>query len=105
MKTFIFCFFAAILFGCSTNKQMNLPRVIVSTDIGESDPDDFQSMVHLLVYADTLNIEGLVSSPPFEGSTEQIKEVIGAYATDYPNLVRHSNNFPKPEYLLEITKQ
>ena len=28
-----------------------LPRVLVSTDIGGSDPDDFQSMVHLLVYA------------------------------------------------------
>ena len=29
------------------------PRVIVSTDIGGTDPDDFQSMVHLLVYADS----------------------------------------------------
>ena len=28
------------------------PRVIVSTDIGGSDPDDFQSMVHFLVYGD-----------------------------------------------------
>ena len=27
-------------------------RVLVSTDIGGTDPDDFQSMVHLLVYAD-----------------------------------------------------
>ena len=38
-------------------------RVIVSTDIGGTDPDDFQSMVHLLLYADVLDIEGLVSSP------------------------------------------
>ena len=34
-------------------------RVIVSTDIGGTDPDDFQSMVHLLLYADVLEIEGL----------------------------------------------
>ena len=27
-------------------------RVVVSTDVGGTDPDDFQSMVHLLVYAD-----------------------------------------------------
>ncbi len=27
-------------------------RVIISTDIGGTDPDDFQSMVHLLVYSD-----------------------------------------------------
>lgn len=38
-------------------------RVIVSTDIGGTDFDDFQSMVHLLLYADVLDIEGLISSP------------------------------------------
>ncbi len=38
-------------------------RVVVSTDIGGTDPDDIQSMVHLLVYADVLDIEGLISSP------------------------------------------
>ena len=38
-------------------------RVLVSTDIGGTDPDDFQSMAHLLVYADCFDIEGLVSSP------------------------------------------
>jgi len=30
------------------------PRVIVSTDIGGSDPDDFQSLIHYLVYADMI---------------------------------------------------
>jgi hypothetical protein len=38
-------------------------RVLVSTDIGGTDPDDFQSMVHFLVYADCFDIEGIVSSP------------------------------------------
>src|SRR6218665_2014361 len=28
------------------------PRVLVSTDLGGTDPDDFQSMVHFLLYAD-----------------------------------------------------
>ncbi len=28
------------------------PRVLVSTDVGGTDPDDFQSLVHFLVYAD-----------------------------------------------------
>ena len=35
------------------------PRVIVSTDIGGTDPDDFQSMVHFLLYADMFDVEGL----------------------------------------------
>ncbi len=34
-------------------------RVVVSTDIGGTDPDDFQSMAHLLVYANCFDIEGL----------------------------------------------
>ena len=50
------------------------PRVIVSTDVGGSDPDDFQSMVHLLVYADVLDIEGLISSPPQKGRVQHIQE-------------------------------
>ena len=51
-------------------------RVLVSTDIGGRDPDDFQSMVHLLVYADVLDLEGLVASPPGPGKKEHILQVI-----------------------------
>lgn len=39
------------------------PRVIVSTDIGGTDPDDNQSMIHLMMYSDLFHIEGLISSP------------------------------------------
>lgn len=38
-------------------------RVIVSTDIGGSDPDDYQSIVHYLLYSDIFDTEGLLSSP------------------------------------------
>jgi len=37
-------------------------RVFVSTDLG-GDPDDIQSLVHLLHYSDVLKLEGVVSSP------------------------------------------
>ena len=79
-------------------------RVIVSTDIGGSDPDDFQSMVHLLVYADVLELEGLVSSPPGKGRAKHILEVIDAYAEDYPKLKRHAA-YPPPDALRAVTKQ
>ncbi|MGD8237057.1 MAG: DUF1593 domain-containing protein [Armatimonadota bacterium] len=80
-------------------------RVIVSTDIGGSDPDDFQSMVHLLLYADVFDIEGLISSPPHKGRAEHILEVIDAYERDYDNLRRHSPGYPTPQALRELTKQ
>lgn len=81
------------------------PRVIVSSDIGGTDPDDFQSMVHLLVYADTLDLEGLISSPYGPGRKEHILEVIDCYAKDYPNLKTYSDRYPTPETLRTITKQ
>ena len=80
-------------------------RVIVSTDIGGTDPDDFQSMVHLLVYADVLDIEGLVSSPFGPGRKEHILEVLDCYAKDYANLKTHADRYPSPAALRAITKQ
>ena len=105
MKNVLFLSCLILLLSCTMNNTNKLHRVIVSTDIGGSDPDDFQSMVHLFLYADTLNIEGLISSPPFEGRSEHINEVIKAYETDYVNLLKHSDNYPTPAYLQEITKQ
>lgn len=80
-------------------------RVIVSTDIGGTDFDDFQSMVHLLLYADTLSIEGLISSPYGPGRKSDILSVIDYYESDYPKLKLYSILYPHPDYLRAITKQ
>lgn len=80
-------------------------RVLVSTDIGGSDPDDFQSMVHYLVYADQFDTEGLVSSPWSAGRKEHILEVIDRYEADYPNLRSWSKRYPTPDRLRALTKQ
>lgn len=80
-------------------------RVVVSSDIGGSDPDDFQSMVHLLLYADVLQIEGLISSPWGPGRREHIVDVIERYELDYPNLKTHSSDYPTPAALRAIAKQ
>jgi hypothetical protein len=80
-------------------------RVLISTDIGGTDPDDFQSMVHLLVYADVLDLEGLVASPYGLGRKSHILEVIDAYEKDYLNLKTYSDRYPTPEALRSISKQ
>jgi len=80
-------------------------RVVVSSDIGGTDPDDFQSMVHLLLYADVLDIEGLISSPFGPGRKADILKVIDHYAQDYSNLRTYSEHYPSPESLRAITKQ
>ena len=80
-------------------------RVIVSTDIGGTDFDDFQSLVHVLVYADVLDLEGLISSPYGPGRKEHILQVLAHYEHDFPTLRTHSNRYPTPAALRAITKQ
>ena len=80
-------------------------RVIVTTDIGGTDPDDFQSMIHLLLYADVLDIEALISSPFESGRKEHILKVIDLYEKDYPNLITYSENYPTADSLRKITFQ
>jgi hypothetical protein len=81
------------------------PRVIVSTDIGGTDPDDFQSMVHFLVYADMFDVEGLISSPYGPGRKQHILHVIDKYEADYANLRTYSTRYPRPQDLRRVTKQ
>ena len=80
-------------------------RVIVSTDVGGTDPDDFQSLVHFLLYADGFEIEGLISSPYGPGRKEHILEVIAQYERDFPNLRSHSSRYPTPDALRAISRQ
>ena len=61
----------ASLWACTAENTPQKHRVLISTDIGGTDPDDNQSMAHLLMYSDCFDLEGLVSSPSFgDGSNE-----------------------------------
>ena len=82
------------------------PRILVSTDIGGTDPDDNQSMTHLLMYSDLFSIEGLVSSPSYgKGSKTEILRMISLYEKDLPKLRKHNQDLLEPDYLRSITKQ
>jgi hypothetical protein len=96
-----------ILFSCTpSSKNPIKPRIIISTDIGGTDPDDNQSMTHMLMYSDMFEIEGLVSSPSYgDGSKAEILRMIDLYEKDLPQLKKHRNGFPTPDYLRSITKQ
>lgn len=101
-------FYVLIQFGlisCAESDRNGFQRVIVSTDIGGTDFNDYQSMVHLLLYADTFDIEGIIASPYGEGRTKHILETVDAYEIDYPRLKTYSDNYPKADFLREIVKQ
>ena len=82
------------------------PRVLISTDIGITDPDDNQSMAHLLMYNNLFKLEGLVSSPSYgNGSKAEILRMIGLYEKDLPKLQQHIKDCASPDELRAITKQ
>jgi hypothetical protein len=83
----------------------NRYRVVISTDIGGSDEDDIQSMIHYLLYSDLFDTEGIISSPPGKGRREDILKVVAEYEKDYPNLKTYSDKYPTPDYLRSMAKQ
>ena len=99
-------FFILIMVGCNGDGRKNFkPRVLISSDIGGTDPDDFQSMIHLFMYADLVRIEGLVSSPFEEGRKKNLMDMIDLYEKDFHQLSEHSEDFPDPNSLRSICKQ
>lgn len=105
MKSHLFALLLLLAPAIHAAPAAERPRVVVSTDIGGTDPDDFQSMVHLLLYADVLDLEGILSSPFGPGRLEHILQVIQHYEKDYPNLKTYSSQYPSPDALRAISKQ
>lgn len=66
-------------------KENPRPRVFVFTDINidSGDPDDRQSLIHLLWYADELKIEGIVPDRWNAEGYEACEMVLEAYKKDY----------------------
>ncbi|MFC2137395.1 nucleoside hydrolase-like domain-containing protein [Bacteroidota bacterium] len=104
--SFIGLFAAVILTQCKTSEQEKIkPRILISSDIGGTDPDDFQSMIHMLMYTNCFEIEGLISSPYGMGRKEDILHMIDLYEADLNKLQKHSNGFPHPDSLRKVVKQ
>jgi len=97
--------FAAMWVDADSDIQQSRRRVIVSTDIGGTDPDDFQSMVHLLLYSDVLEIEGLIASPYGPGRKHHILSILDLYEKDFENLQTYSSAYPTANQLRSITRQ
>ncbi len=82
------------------------PRLIVLTDLS-NEPDDEESLVRLLVYADQFDLEGLVATTsnwlrqnPRE---DLIHRDLAAYAEVQPNLAKHVRGFPTAADLGAVT--
>ena len=83
-------------------------RLIVVTDIG-NEPDDFMSMVRLMLYSNQIEIEGLIASTSVHQSKkvspDLIQKVITAYGKIQPNLLKHEPGFPSAQKLSSLVKK
>jgi hypothetical protein len=77
-------------------------RLFVLTDI-EADPDDTQSLIRLLLYANEIELEGLVATTSIHQrnrtAAESIHHVIDMYATIENNLALHAEGYPQANAL------
>lgn len=87
-------------------------RLIIETDAG-GDPDDEQSLVRFLLYANEWDIEGLIANRPLARDGENlnpvrtgdgiVRRMIEAYGECHPFLVQHDPRFPTAAELLGRT--
>lgn len=83
-------------------------RLFVLTDI-ENEPDDAQSLVRLLTYANHFDLEGLVATTsihqPDQTAAWRIREIVEAYGKVQANLNLHEPGYPSAQSLLSIIKE
>lgn len=81
-------------------------RVFVLTDLS-NEPDDEESMVRFLAYANEFEIEGLVATTSTwlrqTTRVDLIHRQLDAYAKVRPNLAIHAPGFPEAEALRRVT--
>lgn len=86
------------LFTAQAAEPALKPRLVVCTDIAPADvePDDMESMVRLMAYADRFEIEAIITTvgwncDPYPAEwREYLTRVIEAYRHDVPNLMKRS---------------
>lgn len=82
-------------------------RLIVTTDLGGADPDDVQSMIHLLLCSNVIDIEGLIRQQAWVDDpdlTYRINEVVEQFGEVLPRLHKHAQGYPSLDYLRSIIR-
>jgi hypothetical protein len=101
-KILLIVYFIVSVFSFAADKQ----RIFVLTDIS-NEPDDEESMVRFLVYANEYDIEGLVATTSTwlrKGTREDlIRRQVEAYGKVRDNLLIHAKAYPTKNDLLAVT--
>ena len=110
MKKIILFFAYCLLILCTHSvsaQAIQKNRLIVLSDI-EAEVDDTESFIRLLLYANQIDIKGLIATTSVwkknSVAPESIKKLIEAYRKVQPNLLKHEADFPDAAALLQMVK-
>lgn len=97
---------------CVASLSAERLRVIVETDAG-GDPDDEQSLVRFLLYANELHVGGIIANRARARDGENrnvertglgiVQRLIRAYGQCHTNLYKHDSRYPTADWLLGRT--
>ncbi|MFS0777068.1 nucleoside hydrolase-like domain-containing protein [Neobacillus sp. 3P2-tot-E-2] len=100
----------------SKKKKTSKARTVITTD---GEVDDMNSVLRYLLYANEMDLEGIVITSsvyhyagdkekgiePFRWTgTDWLYNMIDAYEEAYPNLTKHADGYPTPDYIRSVTK-
>jgi Cellulose-binding Sde182, nucleoside hydrolase-like domain/Cellulose-binding protein Sde0182, C-terminal domain len=87
-------------------------RMLIETDAG-GDPDDEQSLVRFLLYANEWDVEGIIANRPVTRRPENknpqdsglgiVRRLLDAYGQCWPHLVQNDPRYPTKEFLWQRT--
>ncbi|HKQ39165.1 MAG TPA: nucleoside hydrolase-like domain-containing protein [Verrucomicrobiae bacterium] len=87
-------------------------RLVIETDAG-GDPDDEQSLVRFLLYANEWDVEGIIANRPEARNGENLnrertgvgiaRQLLNAYGQCYTNLVKNDPRYPTRDHLWKCT--
>ncbi len=83
------------------------PRVFVTSDLGGSDKDDAQSLIHALLYANEVDFRGFAWNETGTSTLDpdsHFTAILNAYDTDLPNLRQASADYPSRASLAALNK-
>jgi hypothetical protein len=96
-----------MLYNSIDAQAVDKSRVIILSDI-EADPDDTQSFIRLFLYANQIDIKGMIATTSCwqknRIAPESIHKLVNAYRKVQPNLLKHEVGFPTSVYLNSIIK-
>jgi len=87
--------------------QSSKTRMIMMADM-DNEPDELQQNVHMLMYSNMFDLEGLIAcSGKYlrnRVAPEELTMLVDGYAKIFENLKKHGAGWPEPDYLHSIVK-